>query len=324
MTDLPDTADAVHANPDRPPVYEVNGRAFYRASSLSLCTKALVAIRLGFQTMSPPPFMQVKFQEGHDAEPKILRMVERDHGVRISTMQEPIAPIEVGTSLITGTMDALGAHDFHGACVIEAKAFAQSTWDKWHAQHWDAFPYYAWQVAIYHHATEGLPVAFSVYNKETGELDVTWVTEPLVSLAKIKAKVATVEALAKKGDPPESCDSKSWPCPTYYLCDQREVVLALGDARLNALATEFKAADEDLKRVKAVREKARELLLEAVGPDKKVTGDWTITPSEVTNAGGVDYDRFAADHPDIDLGEYRRRSTSTRLTVRARTKGDEI
>jgi hypothetical protein len=194
---------------DRGRVYrdDATGLWVFRASGLGGCETALIHAARGEYAAPPPEKMQVKFDEGHVAEPVILARMVEDKGVKLAVPGGPVGKmagvgvshgqftveIPVGkTALIRGHMDGIGLVEngrrFNVGApkgtgrgvefVVEAKAFGVSYFDK-AAKHatkgilrptWlNDFPYYAMQASIYMHGT-GLPLLFAVARKDDAGL----------------------------------------------------------------------------------------------------------------------------------------------------------
>lgn len=109
--------------------------------------------------------------------------------------------------------------------VVEAKAFSRSTWDKYQRHGLEAFPYYAWQVSIQHHAT-GLPVLFVVGIKDdegvVQEIVTDLITTPPLGLGALKARAVKLNRLIDTGSVDFSCDYQMYPCPHLFLHDDDE------------------------------------------------------------------------------------------------------
>jgi hypothetical protein len=219
----------------RPPVYwdPVVGKQVYRAYSLGNCVRALTAFRKGVTPADHPEWLLKAFREGHENESVILSMLyEQGDWEPVDGGAQREIEIPVGTgALIRGHNDDVAiAQKFswtdaekepdRDQRVIEAKAFAQSTYKKWVSQGFDAFPYYATQLSFYM-AALGLPALFVVGLKDeetrvVTEVKVFPVDEPPVPLAKIKARVARIEHLAEL----PGCDFNQYPCQMYFLGDE--------------------------------------------------------------------------------------------------------
>lgn len=210
---------------NRASVYEENGLLIFRASAAGNCLKNLIAIKMGVQGAEAPDHILKAYQEGVDNEPVILADLVRNHGWTLDEDggQDELE-LRIGSNIVIRChIDGRGTHTEHGRRVIEAKAFAESTFKKWQAKGFDAFPYYATQLSIYMEAT-GLPGLFAVglkdkEDRECKEVFTTLVDEPPVSLTAIKARLMRVAAAREL---PEKCDFEQYPCSTWFLHEDKE------------------------------------------------------------------------------------------------------
>lgn len=244
---------------DRPVTYvdEVTGMVIYRASGTGNCIKGLVASRLGVTPEAHPDWLLEKFDQGNRAEPIILKRFTDETGWKLLDPHDATSYKDLGgmvcreahdnqftLEIPVGSKVLIRCHlDGIGYCyadqvgedggsrvgetrVVEVKAFAQSTWDKYVRQGIMAFPYYSTQLAIQMYGT-GLGAVFIVALKdEDGELTDQWkidyFDEPPVNMGAIKAKVAKVEGYVARGEMP-GCDWNQYPCQYYFLHDEPEV-----------------------------------------------------------------------------------------------------
>lgn len=286
---------------DRPDVYEENGLWVFRASSAGHCLKNLIAIRLGVGTMDTPAWLEKAYAEGVENEPVILANLVREHGW---TLQEDASQNEVelriGSKVIVrGHVDAKGAHVEHGVRVIEAKALAKSSVEKWERKGWDAFPYYATQLSIYMEAT-GLPGLFAIGVKEQESREVktvipVLVDEPPVATRDIKVRL-TKAAMAR--ELPDTCDYQHYPCSTFFLHEEKakteaEVLTEMKDTvALNALSDEYLRGHNMQTNGKKMKERAsKEMkeLFERLGKmgEPVSTGAYEVTYVEEDVEGGT-------------------------------------
>lgn len=275
---------------NRPAVYVRNdGVVVYRASALGKCIKALVAARLGYPPMSPPENFANRFRDGHLHEPQILERLTEEHDIEVTGFQEVVELVVREGVIIRGSIDGKGVHPAHDLSVIDAKALSQASFESWCRDQWGSWESYAWQQSAYAYAMRDqspikgrpLPIIMAVKNKNTGALQVDVFPEPPVPLSKIKAKVLMVERIAASGELPD-CDKNDYPCPYWFLHDEKEVDLAtfddvVEDPMVDMLATEYAAAQaeerEANKAVKAAKErkdKARQLIVEVLGERKDI------------------------------------------------------
>lgn len=221
MSDADLEAMVTDEGDNRPNIYiEESGKVVYRASSLGDCFTSLVAYRLGMEPMSTPDWLQEKFDQGNENEPRILSMLEAEGWTLNGQAQEEIE-IPVGTlAVIRSHIDETGYHPEHGTRIIEAKAITENTLKVWERHGWAKFERYAMQVSIYMAALQ-LPLYFVLGIKDAEgvaqRLIGIEVDEPPVKVGMFKARVIKVEKAAESGTLPD-CDGKAmYPCPFFYM-----------------------------------------------------------------------------------------------------------
>jgi hypothetical protein len=258
-TVTPPEHDVEHASGDnRPPAYYEGDKAIFRFSSAGNCLKALVASLMGYTPMPPPDKMQVKFDEGHEVEPVIIKRFSEEHidGAKWK-MLDPgdlasrrdlkyvvgeehgqfLVEIPVGSkAVLRGHLDGIAqlyrrplgyGHQLRDRAIVEVKGFSESTRRKYQSGGLAAFPYYETQLAL--QMAIGLPAAFvigeKVYDEDgtfshIGDVTWDWFTKPPISLGRIKARLLKAVRYAEAGELPP-CDMPGmYPNSFYYLCDE--------------------------------------------------------------------------------------------------------
>jgi hypothetical protein len=227
---------------NKPPVHlDTTRNAWvYRASSISSCSRQLALIRTGVEPAPPPPDMLRRFRDGHLHERSILAEIQLQRpGWKVNPV-DPYSgeqyevevwvkqPSDDGTIpgiVIVGHIDGLAVNPLHNpdSRICEAKAFskdnfANATKAVEQGRFWDAYPYYRDQMTVYMSALE-VPTFFAIKNKDNGEVFVFDVPEPPGDIAAIMARVRVVDARAGRGMVAETCDKRSFPCPTFRHCN---------------------------------------------------------------------------------------------------------
>jgi hypothetical protein len=266
---------------NRPSVYTEGNRTVFRASALGGCLRALVAARLGYDPLPFDEASELRMGEGNLHEPVIVEWLKTD-GWTVTDQQKLIELTVADTLVVRGHIDGQARHTGPPR-LLEIKAMGQDPFKRWVADRFASNDRYAWQVSAYMHALD-LPGLFVVKNRNTGEVDVFEVDEAPIPLAKIKARVAQVEAIARRGDFP-ACDTEYlWNCPYRFLHDQKELPLG-GEAVVDAAEVDALAAAYDRARTQAtqadtMKKLARDRLAEVVRDRKKIrTSLWSVSCS---------------------------------------------
>jgi hypothetical protein len=103
--------------------------------------------------------------------------------------------------------------------VCDAKALSDENYKLWRTYGFERFDKYAWQLSIYAYATRADGICMAVYNKATGELDVSF-HKPPYSFADMVERTLKIEALVNSDSadlPP--CEPDLFFCAFQYLHD---------------------------------------------------------------------------------------------------------
>jgi hypothetical protein len=268
---------------DRPSVYLEGNRTVFRASALGGCLRALVAARLGYDPLPFDDASELRMEEGNLHEPAIVEWLTTE-GWPVVDQQRLIELTVADTIVIRGHIDGVGRRPGRDDVLVEIKAMGQDPFKRWITDRFTSNERYAWQVSVYMHAL-GLPGLFVVKNRNTGAVDVTEIDEAPVPLAKIKARAAQIEAIARRGDFPDCDTAYLWNCPYRYLHDQKELpgitgVEAVDDVEVDALAAAYDRARTLATQADTMKKVARDRLADVVRDRKKVrTGRWSVSCS---------------------------------------------
>jgi len=293
----------------------------YRASELGGCVKSQVAGKLEYQRLATPQKMLDVFQEGTDAEVKIGVALEENDWTLTN------AQLEVNISvtprvLLQGHIDWIGCEQAQSARIVEAKSMSDAAYNDWIHMGWDTpglIQKYKWQLSSYMNALE-LPAVLVAYNRLTGDLDITEVTEPFVTLGELKARVLEIDRFVRLGELPVDCDVRIWPCPFSYL---EEVSYDADNFEVEGIATSYKAALTAEKVGKDAKAKLRKLLDEATGRKSYRSERVAVTYFDKRNPRTFDEQKMrdAGINPD-DLRKDETKSTQVRVTLYE--EGDDI
>lgn len=216
-----------------------------------------------------------------------------------------------------------------GKCIVEAKAFGDSYFDKWKRDGLAAFPTYEWQVSVQMHAS-GLPCEFIVGKKDKAGvvqfIDHRLIITPPISWGKIAAKISRIEAAVKNKQTPKCEEPIMFPCPFYPMHDAKvdifgqdtgaaaEIQLTDEAAKsVDVYAARFLAHEKLAKEHEAEAKVAKERLLEYLAANGEssvpILGEqYRIVPKPGGRKGSVDAQLLAKDGIDVD--KYRKAGSS--------------
>lgn len=296
-------------------------RIEYRASALGGCDMALLAARLGYESVpvkEDAKIMQV-FAAGHRIEDEVLKrfpsVVQRQGKVQMAV---------TGRISVVGHIDGFDTVD---GTIVEVKSQSQEEWDRFEKHHWDAglFLKYKWQASVYMHAHKGpfhhhplkLIRALRDENGEwTGKLSVSHVDKPFYTVDDIRRRILEVERIAATGVLAAIC-TPQFPCPYFYLHEEIDREL-IDDDTVEALAREYAEAGAEENAAKEKKRTTRKALRVAVDGSKYRTHTGVkITFYEASDPPRIDYELlegFLEKHDRL-LDEFMKRGKSERLRI---------
>lgn len=256
----------------------------YRASSLGYSLCQLVAPHLGFEGVDPPEWLKVKFDEGHRLEPIVVEKL-RDMGWMINVTQAAMNnigdyQIEVELEVIPDKVKVVGHFDgqvsygcgMPAPAILEIKSMAHKNFLVFKRKGWDAgglMEKYKWQASAYMLA-EGMPHCMVGYDKYTGELWWTTVTEPFYSISDIANKLSLAEGYIEDAIIPDNCTD--YPCPYYYLHgDNGKEAPTAADPDLESIMAAWLEADKRAKIHEGEKDVLRRQIMELVGSGDSVS-----------------------------------------------------
>ncbi len=205
---------------NRPITYvDDTGIVFYRASAFGSCPRALYASRKGYTPEPyPAPVLQA-FADGNDSEDHIRMLVEQQGWLTYDHQRE--VSFRCGPVIVVGHIDWMIRDETHsaGPYVCDAKALSDTNFKKWRTYGFEAFPKYAWQLSIYARATKS-SICMAVLNKETDELDITFIDKPPHTFSDMLERVLDIErhVAGDNADQPP-CQPDGFFCPYSFLHD---------------------------------------------------------------------------------------------------------
>lgn len=332
---MSDLMVGTHERDDRPAAYVEDGVAIYRASAVGLCEEALVSLRMGVQPAMPPDWMLEKFEEGAEWEGYIVETATRNRGLHLQSSQDTAAVVVMENVVIRGSTDG-SAQQIGGMqhmVGVEAKKLGPrlyEEWDKGLDNFWDKCPYYRDQLTVYMEGT-GFPFLYAVgqwdvEQKKVVKVHTRMIEQPPGSIEAIKDKIRRVEERARDGDL-GTCDGKtSWPCPVYFLHEEKERASVEGDVReeMGRLSVMYVDAQQLEKRAKEAKDEARGMLMELLAENGYVDLEAeTVNEPEVVDGikvtpffrSNTRLDKKAMKADGIDVEAYETTTTSVALKV---------
>jgi hypothetical protein len=242
---------------NRPIVYREGDITVYRASSVGLPARCLVAARQDYDPLPPPDYLVQAAEAGSSIEAVVKAML-RVQGFKVTGEQTEINLEVLPNVVVRGHLDAghAIAPDTTEDRMLEVKSMSPRVFDEWMKWGFEHFYTYAAQVSCYMAALQAQAV-YAVVNRETYDLDVRILDDYPVPFAEIVDHLSMVEAYATTGTLPK-CTGAKYRCPFDYLCDahepQFEEIEAGAEATLIDLGNQYASIldlEADLKSRKA-------------------------------------------------------------------------
>ncbi len=204
-----------HTDVDRPPIYEIDGTVYYRASALGGCVNELVMFRRGEQSEVKTTYIEQVMETGKEYEAEVKVQVAQQADYLIVSESDPVQ-LEVDPGhIIVGNTDGrmswtLGISET-GEVGTEIKTLGEDAFKKFVRSGLETFPEYQWQLSIYMHAVD-LPWLYAAAPRlrekdddgewrfwvevdKTIRLDI--ITEPPIPLSRIRRKIRRINTLAQ-------------------------------------------------------------------------------------------------------------------------------
>lgn len=230
----------------------------YRASSVGACERALIATARKYERRQHPDWFDAVLDEGRRMEPFIDAIWQDTAGQEVTggqdTVELHVGEIDGRNVIVRGHIDGM-IDGSNGKTLVEYKKFRPSTWGKFLQQGVEVNVNYPWQVSVYMHAG-GFDSAMFVGGLYSPETDrITEVAEfrlatPPIPLAAIRRKVARIERMVNAGyDPCDDgvvCKATMYPCPYFYLHDDKQNPVDKGDKSVDGVVLEPTDALYDL------------------------------------------------------------------------------
>lgn len=214
MSDLipPDPTQRDHS----PAVYQnEHGEIIYRASAIGYCTKMLAALRQEYESKPVPDKIREKMDESSALEDEAIDKFVAEHHNIITEVDRQVPPIKLRVTdgvFIRGKPDTLLRTTDGRTGILEIKNLGDSLYK---SNSVSLQPKYLAQGTVYMVGYDF--IAFVLRNKETGAMYYKWFDTTPMDFGKLYRKVLHIESLAESLELPESCDSRDYPCPVFYL-----------------------------------------------------------------------------------------------------------
>lgn len=295
----------------------------YRASGLGGCIKAQVAAQLGFRALDTEKKMENMAREGALHEGAVLRRLEEE-GYEVQDRQREVWLEVLPSVQILGHLDAT-TYDKDNNYIIEVKSMAPDLFREYKEKSW-AMPgfmqKYLWQVSCYMHAMPGYVCMFVVKNRSSGEMRVEPVVEPFYTMDQVMARVLEIEKWVRRGELPDECSVSQWPCPYYYL-EQQKTLEIMEDAVLDDLCEMLEEARVAEKAAKERVKVARMTIDESLGERDRVETEKNKVTRYDIKRKMLDVEKMKGDGVEVDKYYRETLSKGVRVTVKGGTDENE-
>ncbi len=198
-----------HTDINRPPIYEMDGTVYYRASALGGCINELVMFRRGEQSESKTTYIEQVMETGKEYEADIRVHVAQHEDMTVHSETWAVElEIEPGHRVVGNTDGSLVKNDSRFGS--EFKTLGEDAFKKFVRSGLETFPEYQWQLSVYMHALD-MPWVYAAAprmreKEEEGwrfwvEVDKTYIlpliTEPPIPLSRIRRKIRRINTLAE-------------------------------------------------------------------------------------------------------------------------------
>ena len=293
------------------PVYWDGDTMVIRASALGGCTRAMAALAAGFDKMEAPDSMQRRFDDGHLHEESILAEMGAKTGLTIEGHQDTVVlKIKPGLE-VRGHVDGT-CHDGTSKGVAEAKAFSDLMFKKYQSQGLATLEGYQYQLTVY---MLGLGATFAIYgvkNKNSGLVDVMRIDATPKTKAEVVKRALEIQKVvlaARDHNPPAvemTCDRSQFPCPVFYLHEEKPVAEVLEDEVLKGLVEAYDKAREEAKVAEETKSRLADeikMRLATMEKDKVDIAGFHVTATYGSRKS-LDDAALKRDYPGLDIKKY--------------------
>ncbi len=151
---------------DRPMVMHHKGNWYYRASVAGVCSRALVAARLGYQPLPVPVWVEKAAQQGHSIESCYKQKVRQNGGEVILEQFSICKKIPGVNAYVTGHIDGVERTPDGKHYLLEVKSMSENQFMKWLLFDFQEFPVYLYQISVYSYMMR-LPIKYVVIPRKS-------------------------------------------------------------------------------------------------------------------------------------------------------------
>ncbi len=196
----------IHQDVSRPPIYEDDGKVYYRASALGGCINELVLFRRGELGEDKSAYIEKVLEAGNEYEAAVRAHVAQQLDLTVVSHEDPVEWEVAPGFFVTGNTDGR-LNNGHG---LEIKTLGPDSFKNFVRSGLEKFPEYQWQLSVYMHAV-GLPWLYAAAERSREEVDGEYefyvdvnstkilapITEPPIPVERIRRKIRRVETLAQ-------------------------------------------------------------------------------------------------------------------------------
>lgn len=296
----------------------------YGSSDLGKCTRRNIALRMDYEPAKPPPNMQKVFDAGHEYEAAFIDRLGFASFDFVTDEKPCLGRWDTCTQyevVFKVTNDVIVLAHLDGKCVdyedagatIEIKSMSEQVYKSVPHNHnvWDVeglIQDYKWQISV-PMVVRKLPTVVFFGCRDSDEFFEVSVEKPFYNESEIRARVLSIEAAARQGLLPESCDNKSYPCPVYYATGCQGKV-EYGNEEVANLGITYQKIRDEKKNLDDREKRLRHQLITATGEsgivEKKYGAD-SATVSFYKGKGKVatDWSKVVEDY-NVEVEKYQK------------------
>jgi len=241
-----------------------------------------------------------------------------DHDPVTDQQREVTVPILKDVTIV-GHLDGIHKNE-----IVEIKSMGKDPFKAWIDKKWDTPGYvqkYKWQVSVYMHSLN-MPLKFVVKCRDNGYVHIEHLEEPFYSMDDLMARVLEIEKWVRRGELPDECSVSQYPCPFYYLEQQKSLEL-MEDAVLDDLAVMLEEARVAEKAAKERVRVARVSIEDSLGERDRVETEKTKVTRYSQKRKRLDEDKMRGDGVEVDKYYVETLYKGVRVTVKGEDNDGE-